>query len=152
MTYTVACGCVKAHTCDAVTKRGEVKRGDVLRHCASHGGPAADPAIVGSAPDGRRRYAAGRRVSVPKSVRTVRDLIRRHLREEGHDQAALAAPWRVLPGSVKTIMCHGRPLSPQYIDAAIEFFKLDEFDALELRLQGAIEAGWQIQQLAKSPV
>lgn len=61
--------------------------------------------------------------------------------------ADLAGPWNVRPATVKTIMHHGRPLAPQHIDAFIEFLKLDEFDALELRIQGAIEAGWQIKPI-----
>lgn len=156
MTYTVKCGCVKAHSSDAVAKRGEVTPGTILRACEAHGGP---PCTCGS--DGpcaqhpapaRRRYAAGRRVQVPKTVRTARDLIRRHLREEGRDLRSLAVPWNVKPESVKYIMHHRRPLAPQHIDAFIESLKLDEFDALELRIQGAIEAGWQIRKIAKSPV
>lgn len=95
-------------------------------------------------PQARKRYAAGRRVRVPSKVKTVRDLLRRHLREEGYNVTELHRPWNIKPQSVKTVLHPRRALSPQYIDAAIEFFKLDEFDALELRLHGAIEAGWQI--------
>jgi hypothetical protein len=80
-------------------------------------------------------------------MRRARDLIRRHLREEGCNLGALAQPWKVKRETVKTIMHHGRPLSPQHIDAVIEFLKLDEFDALELRLLGAIDAGWQLDAL-----
>lgn len=92
----------------------------------------------------RKRYAAGRRVRVPAQIRTARDLLRRHLREEGVNQTDLHRAWNIKPESVKSILLGKRPLSPQYIDAAVEFLKLDEFDALELRLQGALEAGWQI--------
>lgn len=92
----------------------------------------------------RKRYAAGRRVRVPAQIRTARDLLRRHLREEGINQTDLHRAWDIKPESVKSILSGKRPLSPQYIDAAVEFLKLDEFDSLELRLQGALEAGWQI--------
>lgn len=95
-------------------------------------------------PAARRRYAAGRRIKVPKLIRTTRDLIRRHLREEGVHMRDIAPWWDVKPETVKTIMHHGRPLSPQYIDAVIEGLQLDEFDANELRVLGAIEAGWNI--------
>ena len=149
MTYKLACGCVKAHTCDAIVRRGQVARGTLLRPCTAHGGPAADPVGIGQAGAGRTRYAAGRRVQVPKQVRTARDLIRRHMREEGHNMTALAAPWNVQPATVKTIMHHGRPLAVQHIEAAIEFLKLDEFDALELRLQAAIDAGWKLDALKR---
>jgi hypothetical protein len=110
----------------------------------AHGGQPATDAPPQTA---RRRYAAGRRVAVPATVRKVRDLIRRHMREEGRDMGSLAAVWNVKRETVKTIMHHGRPLSPQYVDAFIEALKLDEFDALELRFQGALEAGWQLQPL-----
>ena len=98
----------------------------------------------GIPPRSRRRYAAGRKIKVPKKIRTVRDLLRRHLREEGMDIQELAPWWNVQPNTVKGIMWHGRPLSPQYIDAVIEALKLDEFDANELRVLGAIESGWNI--------
>jgi len=156
VTYSLKCGCVKAHTCDAVVRRGEVERGATLRACEAHGGPACTcPSGDGSLrfpcpqhpPVARRRYAAGRRIKVPTMVRTVRDLLRRHLREEGRELRSLAAPWNVQPATVKTIFHQSRPLSPQYVDAAIEFLKLDDFDALEIRLQGAIKSGWQLRAI-----
>lgn len=150
MTYSLACGCVKAHSCDAVVRRGEVPAGSVLRACEAHGGPAVPPGVVGVTGAGRKRYAAGRRVQVPRQVRTTRDLIRRHLREEGINMRDLASPWNVVPGTVKKVMSQRTPLPPQNIDAFIQFLKLDEFDALELRFQGAIEAGWQIEDIKKA--
>lgn len=151
MTYKVKCGCIKAHTCDSVVECGEVKRGSVLLACPDHGGPAWDAVERATGPGtGRRRYAAGRRIKVPRSVRTARDLIRRHLREEGRELRSLAGPFNVTPATVKAIMHHGRPLSPQHIDAVIEHLNLDEFDATELRLQGAIEAGWQLHKLEQT--
>ena len=38
----------------------------------------------------------------------------------------------------------GRPLPPQHVEASITHLGLDEFDANELRLLAAREAGWQI--------
>ena len=55
--------------------------------------------------------------------------------------------WNVLPGTVKFIFWKKTPLPPQYVDAFITALKLDEFDALELRLQAAIESGWQLAEL-----
>ena len=37
-----------------------------------------------------------------------------------------------------------RPMSSQYIDAFVEFLKLDDFDATELHRQAAREAGYKI--------
>lgn len=94
----------------------------------------------------RRRYAAGRRIRVPKKVVSVRDMMRRHLYEERRDQGSLAKAWNVKPATVKSIFMHGRPISPQYIDAFVEDLGLDEFDAQQLRWHGAIEAGWQLDR------
>ena len=101
-----------------------------------------DPQIKGA----RRRYAAGRRVKVPKSVRTVRDMIRKHLYDNRIAQGDLGVVWNVRPATVKTIMMRKapRPMSSQYIDAFIEFLKLDDFDATELHRQAAREAGYKI--------
>ena len=43
-------------------------------------------------PQARKRYAAGRRVRMPSKVKTVRDLLRRHLREEGYNVTELHRP------------------------------------------------------------
>lgn len=95
----------------------------------------------------RRRYAAGRRIKVPNSVKTVRDMLRRHLKEEGRTQGSLATVWDMKPDTVKRMFWdRKRPFAPQHIDAFIEALKLDEFDAMELRWQAAIEAGWQLDK------
>lgn len=95
----------------------------------------------------RRRYAAGRRVKVPRYVKTVRDIMRRHLFEGSVDMKDLAGPFDMQVGTVKRLFWDkSRPLSPQYIDAFVEFMGLDEFDAQELRWQGSIEAGWQLDK------
>lgn len=98
----------------------------------------------------RRRYAAGKRIRVPRQIRSTRDIIRRHLREEQREMRELAAAWDVKPATVKTIMRHGRPLAPQHLYGVIALLGLDEFDALELHLQGAIEAGWQLEPLKEN--
>lgn len=94
----------------------------------------------------RRRYAAGRRVKVPKSVRSVRDMIRKHLYDNRIAQGDLGPVWNVRPATVKTIMMrkNPRPMSSQYIDALVEFLKLDDFDATALHRQAAREAGYKI--------
>ena len=89
----------------------------------------------------------GRAITVPRTIVTARDIMRRHLREEGWQMQQLGEHWNVLPGSVKFIFWKKTPLPPQYIDAFITALRLDEFDALELRLQAAIEAGWQLLPL-----
>jgi len=93
----------------------------------------------------RKRYAAGRTIRVAKTMRTTRDLIRRHLKEEKRYQSELAIPWNCKPSTAKAIMMRtGRPLSSQYIDAFVEWLKLDEFDATELHRLAAIENGFKI--------
>lgn len=89
----------------------------------------------------------GRAITVPRVIATARDIMRRHLREEGWRMQDLGEHWNVLPGTVKFIFWKKTPLPPQYVDAFIDALKLDEFDALELRLQAAIEAGWQLLPL-----
>lgn len=89
----------------------------------------------------------GRYIKVPRTIVTVRDIMRRHLREEGWRMYYLGEHWGVRPNTVKFIFHKKTPMPPQYIDAFIEALKLDEFDALELRLQGAVEAGWQLAEL-----
>ncbi|QIN95292.1 hypothetical protein DLP3_129 [Stenotrophomonas phage vB_SmaS_DLP_3] len=96
----------------------------------------------------RRRYAAGRRIVVPKKVKSTRDVMKRHLREEGIGYDALAVAWNMKSAEyVKHRIWRKTPLSPQYIDAFIELVKLDDRDALELRFLAAVEAGWQIAEL-----
>lgn len=94
-----------------------------------------------------KRFVTGRRIKVPKRVKTCRDLIRRHIREEGktieHD---LSKAWQVHPHTAYRILYDKkRSIGPAYIDAFVAHFQLDDFDAHELRLLGAIEAGWQLQ-------
>lgn len=91
----------------------------------------------------------GRAITVPERVVTVRDHMRRHLREEGWRMMDLGEHWNVLPGTVKFIFWKKTPLPPQYVDAFIDALKLDDFDAAQLRVQGAIEAGWQLHHLKK---
>lgn len=112
------------------------------------GGKPVRMSRPGDGPIGaRRRYAAGRRIKVPRSVKTVRDLMRRHLREGGVDMKDLAKPFDVHVSTVKRMFWErSRPLAPQHIDAFVEFMKLDEFDAQELRWYGAREAGWQLDK------
>lgn len=90
------------------------------------------------------RPATGRKITVKKRPITLRDVMRRHLREEGKTIAALSKVWDMHPTSCYRRFYDKRPYPPQYVDSFIEWLRLDEFDAQELRLLGAIEAGWQI--------
>lgn len=83
---------------------------------------------------------------MPKTVRTVRDMLRKHLYDAQVAQGDLGAVWNCRPATVKTIMMrkNPRPMSSQYIDAFVEFLKLDDFDATELHRQAAREAGYKI--------
>lgn len=92
-----------------------------------------------------------RKIVVPKTIKTTRDMIRQHLREEGMGYAELSEAWSLkLPAYSKHRLWLKNPLSPGHIEAFIALVKLDEFDALELRLQAAIEAGWQLSPLSKN--
>jgi len=98
----------------------------------------------------RNRFAAGR-VVIKKvtHVRTLRDMIRKHVADAGLLLADLHVPWKCKPNTVRCLMCNAadrnkRPLSSQYIDALVDYLKLDEFDATELYRQGAREAGYAI--------
>lgn len=87
---------------------------------------------------------AGRPIRVPLGKASVRQVLRRHLREDGRRMQDLAAPWQCAPRTVYDMFCSARTFSPQHIDAAIAWLGLDDFDAAELRLLGAREAGWAI--------
>jgi len=90
------------------------------------------------------RAVGGRPIRVPRQVNSVRAMLRRHLREEGRRMQDLAEPWQCRKTTVYDMFWDSRAFSPQHIDAAIAWLHLDEFDAAELRLQGAREAGWKI--------
>lgn len=93
------------------------------------------------------RPATGRKITVEKNPITVRALMRRHLREHGKTIGNdLAGWWNVKYNSAYRIMYRpDSPLSPQYISAFVDGIGLDEFDATELYLRGAIEAGYAIK-------
>lgn len=92
------------------------------------------------------RAPTGRKLSVELGPRTVKRMIKEHLRYARktitHD---LAKMWNMHHNSAFRLMYHKqRPLKPEYIEAVIAGLKLDEFDANEMRLQGALESGWKI--------
>src|SRR5690606_24940225 len=91
------------------------------------------------------RSLGGRPIRVPRTVNSVRAILRRHLHEEGRRMQDLAEPWQCKKVTVYGVFHDARPISPQHIDAAIAWLQLDEFDAAELRVQGAREAGWKIE-------
>lgn len=92
------------------------------------------------------RNPTGRGIKVKKTPKDVRDLIRRHLKEEGLQIGRdLAKWWGVHPHTAyRRMYDFRRPFTPTYIEQAIEGLGLDEFDANELRLFGARDAGWAI--------
>lgn len=95
----------------------------------------------------RRPVVVGRRLAVPSNPKTTRALIRRHLALDKktitHDLSAILG---MREQSAKALMTKQFPLAPQHIDRIIDGLKLDDFDAYELRLAGAIEAGWQLHK------
>lgn len=79
-------------------------------------------------------------------VRTARDLLRRHLREEGLTISRdLARAWGIRGDNARQTMTRTHwPLSVRRIELAIALLQLDEFDAQELRLAAARDAGWRL--------
>ncbi len=74
----------------------------------------------------------------------VRDMIRRYCREHGKPLVCLAPAWRCKTLSVWRVFGRRRPLLPRQVEGVIALFHLDEFDANDLRLRAAREAGWNI--------
>jgi len=76
---------------------------------------------------------------------TARDMLRRHLHDAGRNLDSLATAWNCRRFSVWRIFQRTeRPLQPHHVEGAITALRLDEFDANELRLRAAREAGWAI--------
>lgn len=90
------------------------------------------------------KSCGGRPIRVPFGKVSVRQLLRQHIREEGLRMQDLGIAWKCKRNTVYSAFSDQRPFSPSHIEAAIEFLGLDEFDANELRLIGAREAGWNI--------
>ncbi len=76
---------------------------------------------------------------------SARDMIRRYCREQGMRLAGLAPAWKCKTFSVwRAFGRTTHPLQPYQIEGAIVVLQLDEFDANDLRLRAAREAGWKI--------
>lgn len=76
---------------------------------------------------------------------TARDMLRRHLHDAGRSLDSLTSAWNCKQFSVwRTFQRTERPLQPHHVEGAITALSLDEFDANELRLRAAREAGWAI--------
>lgn len=101
---------------------------------------------VGKSPRVGRRPRVGRPISVPKTVRSARDLIRQHLREEGYPLQILADWWNVKRESAYRYMNKGHCFSQAHINIVCEKLRLDREDTLELNHLAAREAGWVIQE------
>lgn len=86
----------------------------------------------------------GQPIRVPPGPSTARSIIKRHFREERIPLASLADRWRCTAAHIYSTFSRHRPLAPGHIEGAIAVLGLDEFDANELRLQAAREAGWEI--------
>ncbi len=56
----------------------------------------------------------------------------------------LVYAWNCSRGHVYDLFYLDRPLAPAHVEGAIRILKLDDFDANELRLVAAREAGWMI--------
>ena len=94
-----------------------------------------------------RKNPGGRPLVYPKNPKAVRDIMRRHMREEGKLQKDFSKYLDISYSAVTDYFYRkNRPMPPGLVDAFIEWLELDEFDALELRIRGAQEAGWQIER------
>lgn len=86
-----------------------------------------------------------RPIALVAKPRTARELLRRHLREEGMTISGdLARAWGVRQEYARKAMtrtCHALPAAR--IEAAIVLLRLDEFDANELRRAAAWDAGYR---------
>ncbi|OFS93370.1 hypothetical protein HMPREF3113_10350 [Stenotrophomonas sp. HMSC10F06] len=71
-------------------------------------------------------------------------MIRRYCREHGKQLGCLAPVWNCKVLSVWRVFGRRRPLLPRQIEGVITLLQLDEFDANDLRLRAAREAGWNI--------
>lgn len=76
---------------------------------------------------------------------TAREIIRRHLHEAGKPLLSLTEVWGCKEVSVwRVFQRTGRHLQPHHVEGAIKALELDDFDANELRLAAAREAGYPI--------
>ena len=89
-----------------------------------------------------------RLVPQPKTLKTLRDLVREHLNHARITQAQLASIWNMHPASARRLLNphNDRPnlITPTLIELLVVALKLDEFDAHELHCRAAIEAGFKI--------
>ncbi|HEX8586159.1 MAG TPA: hypothetical protein VF680_17335 [Allosphingosinicella sp.] len=86
-------------------------------------------------------------MSEPTGPRTVRSIMREHLRFHGLDiHNDLSRILGVTPLYAGTLMRnrHNAAIVPERVELFIEAMKLDSFDATELRLYGAREDGWKL--------
>lgn len=92
--------------------------------------------------------ALGRKESLRRAAPahiTARDTLRRHLHEARLDLKWLSGVWGCQAFSVwRTFQRTDRHLQPHHVELAITALHLDDFDANELRLLAAREAGWHI--------
>ena len=92
----------------------------------------------------------GRIFKRPTQIRDVRDLMRQHLYDARLPLSSLTKVWGVTHTSVYRLFYDKRySIPPDKVDAFIDYMQLDEFDAQELRLQGAIDSGWKLNMEMK---
>lgn len=76
---------------------------------------------------------------------TAREIIRRHLHEAGMQVQDLAPVWGIKRFSVWRVFNRTtQRLLPDQVEGVIGHLRLDDFDANELRLAAAREAGYPI--------
>ena len=78
-------------------------------------------------------------------AKTVRSVMRRHLRANNRTIKSLAEAWGIEPHSCqRRFYKDNRAMPVQYVTAFVKELKLDPYDALELQILGARESGWKI--------
>jgi hypothetical protein len=98
---------------------------------------------------GGRKHAVilGRLVKVKPQAVTARDLMRAHYARAGLRQKQVAPLMNMTHGSFRKWITSRNQISPQHIDIFIERLNLPPDAALQLRLQAAIDQGWQLDDL-----
>lgn len=96
----------------------------------------------------RNSVILGRTIQVAPQDITSRTLLRTHMRRKGVTQRQMAALMKMsFSGFRKWLTSIDRQGPPQYYDQIVETLNLTKQEALQLRLQAAIEQGWQLDAL-----
>lgn len=97
-------------------------------------------------PGRRKAVVLGRVLKVKPQVRSAKQIMREHIAKAKMNCRTAAPLMNMTHGGFRKYLSSRRHQTPpQYVDIFIERFGLNEDQALELRLQAAIDAGWQLE-------